>query len=57
MTAKLVAVVRSYPPTLGNPACGNLLFAYIAREQEDYVSLSFDTISSSGPNAAVIHYK
>ena len=27
------------------------------REQPDYVSLSFPTISSSGPNGAVIHYK
>lgn len=27
------------------------------REQQDYVSLSFPTISSSGPNGAVIHYK
>lgn len=26
-------------------------------QQEDFVSLSFATISSSGPNAAVIHYK
>ncbi|XP_030841519.1 xaa-Pro aminopeptidase 1-like [Strongylocentrotus purpuratus] len=26
-------------------------------EQEDFVSLSFDTISSMGPNGAVIHYK
>lgn len=26
-------------------------------KQEDFVGLSFDTISSSGPNAAVIHYK
>ncbi|XP_013419296.1 xaa-Pro aminopeptidase 1 isoform X2 [Lingula anatina] len=28
----------------------------IKRQQEDYVSLSFSTISSSGPNGAVIHY-
>lgn len=27
------------------------------RDQQDYVSLSFPTISSSGPNGAVIHYK
>ena len=27
------------------------------REQPDYVSLSFPTISSSGPNGAIIHYK
>jgi len=26
------------------------------REQEDIVGLSFDTISSSGPNGAIIHY-
>ncbi|KAK7009131.1 xaa-Pro aminopeptidase 1-like isoform X1 [Biomphalaria glabrata] len=26
-------------------------------EQEDFVSLSFDTISSVGPHAAIIHYK
>ena len=26
-------------------------------EQEDFVDLSFDTISSAGPNAAIIHYK
>ncbi|MDK2413724.1 M24 family metallopeptidase, partial [Aphanizomenon sp. 202] len=25
-------------------------------QQEDFLSLSFDTISASGPNAAVIHY-
>lgn len=25
-------------------------------QQEDYVSLSFDTISASGPNAAIVHY-
>ena len=27
------------------------------RVQPDYVSLSFPTISSSGPNGAIIHYK
>ncbi|XP_065919965.1 xaa-Pro aminopeptidase 1-like [Dysidea avara] len=27
------------------------------KELDDFVSLSFDTISSSGPNGAVIHYK
>jgi Xaa-Pro aminopeptidase len=27
------------------------------RKQKDFVGLSFDTISSTGPNAAVIHYK
>lgn len=26
-------------------------------QQKDFVSLSFDTISSSGPNGAIIHYK
>lgn len=29
----------------------------IKRGQEDYISLSFDTISSIGPHGAVIHYK
>ncbi|XP_067939810.1 xaa-Pro aminopeptidase 1-like [Watersipora subatra] len=29
----------------------------LKRQQEDYVSLSFDTISSCGPNAAINHYK
>lgn len=29
----------------------------IKRGQKDYVSLSFDTISSTGPHGAVIHYK
>lgn len=28
----------------------------LRREQEDFVSLSFPTISSSGPNGAIIHY-
>ncbi|KAK4123251.1 Creatinase/aminopeptidase [Parathielavia appendiculata] len=27
------------------------------KKQQDFVGLSFDTISSTGPNAAVIHYK
>ncbi|KAG7290992.1 hypothetical protein NEMBOFW57_000999 [Staphylotrichum longicolle] len=27
------------------------------KKQKDFVGLSFDTISSTGPNAAVIHYK
>ncbi|KAL1839947.1 hypothetical protein VTJ49DRAFT_991 [Mycothermus thermophilus] len=27
------------------------------KEEKDFVGLSFDTISSTGPNAAVIHYK
>ena len=27
------------------------------REQEDYVSLSFTTISSTGADGAIIHYK
>lgn len=26
------------------------------RQQEDYVGPSFETISASGPNAALIHY-
>ncbi|XP_018494166.1 xaa-Pro aminopeptidase 1 [Galendromus occidentalis] len=29
----------------------------LRRQQSDYVGLSFATISASGPNAAVIHYK
>jgi len=29
----------------------------VDREQEDYVSLSFRTISAVGSNAAVIHYR
>lgn len=29
----------------------------ISREQADFVGLSFDTISSVGANAAIIHYK
>ncbi|XP_062591961.1 xaa-Pro aminopeptidase 1-like [Saccostrea cucullata] len=29
----------------------------IKQEQDDFVSLSFATISSTGPNAAIIHYK
>ncbi|KAK3302551.1 peptidase M24, structural domain-containing protein [Chaetomium strumarium] len=29
----------------------------LRKEQKDFVGLSFDTISSTGPNAAVIHYK
>lgn len=27
------------------------------RKQQDFVGLSFETISSSGPNAAIIHYR
>src|SRR5205809_7003913 len=29
----------------------------IVRKHKHFVGLSFDTISSTGPNAAVIHYK
>ena len=29
----------------------------IYREQEDFVGPSFSTISSVGPNAAIIHYE
>ncbi|SPQ22717.1 bc1f0ce7-2f29-46ac-836b-763ee931995f [Thermothielavioides terrestris] len=29
----------------------------LRKKQKDFVGLSFDTISSTGPNAAVIHYK
>ena len=35
----------------------NLIFSFSHREQEDYVSLSFATISSVGSNGAIIHYK
>jgi Xaa-Pro aminopeptidase len=31
--------------------------AFICREQEDFVGPSFETISSVGPHAAIIHYK
>lgn len=35
-----------------------LIFAIgIARSQEGYVAASFETISASGPNGAIIHYK
>jgi len=30
---------------------------HVIREQKDYVSLSFSTISAVGSNAAVIHYR
>ncbi|XP_075732364.1 aminopeptidase P isoform X5 [Rhipicephalus microplus] len=30
---------------------------HFRREQEDYVGPSFETISASGPNAAIIHYR
>jgi len=30
---------------------------WFRRQQKDFVSLSFDTISSTGPNGAIIHYK
>ncbi len=33
------------------------LFFFLSRAQADFVSLSFDTISGSGPNGAIIHYK
>jgi Xaa-Pro aminopeptidase len=29
----------------------------LRRQQKDFVGLSFDTISSTGPNGAIIHYK
>ncbi|GAB1320092.1 putative Xaa-Pro aminopeptidase P [Madurella fahalii] len=29
----------------------------LRKKQKDFVGLSFDTISSTGPNAAIIHYK
>ena len=32
-------------------------FVLVFREQENFVSLSFETISAVGPNGAVIHYK
>jgi Xaa-Pro aminopeptidase len=34
----------------------NILIKFDNREQEDFVGLSFDTISASGPNGAIIHY-
>ena len=34
-----------------------MTFIYYSSEQEHYISLSFATISSVGPNGAVIHYK
>lgn len=30
---------------------------HVGREQSDYVSLSFSTISSVGANASIIHYR
>lgn len=33
------------------------VFHIFCRAQEDFVGLSFTTISSVGPNAAIIHYK
>ena len=33
-----------------------MIWIYYNREQEDFVDLSFDTISASGPNGAIIHY-
>lgn len=34
-----------------------LLFLGTFRQMEDFVGLSFTTISSAGPNGAIIHYK
>ncbi|CAG8506681.1 11537_t:CDS:10 [Scutellospora calospora] len=36
---------------------GSNRLAQFRAEQSDFVGLSFDTISSSGPNGAIIHYK
>jgi hypothetical protein len=32
-------------------------FVFLFREQEDFVGLSFETISAVGPHAAVVHYR
>lgn len=32
------------------------LFLILLREHEDFIDLSFSTISSSGPHGAIIHY-
>lgn len=34
-----------------------ILIFFLKRTQDDYVGPSFETISSSGPNAAIIHYR
>lgn len=34
-----------------------VFFSSFLRSQEGYVALSFATISASGPNGAIIHYK
>lgn len=33
-----------------------LIFGHFLRKQVDYVGASFETISASGPNGAIIHY-
>ena len=47
----------SSTPSLTPPPPPPLTPAPPPRVQPDYVSLSFPTISSSGPNGAIIHYK
>ena len=36
---------------------GSDMLDCLRSQQEGFISLSFDTISGSGPNGAVIHYK
>lgn len=36
---------------------GRIVLIFFPRELEYFKGLSFDTISSTGPNAAIIHYK
>jgi len=49
---KEVAAKRSVSELSGSDK-----LATFRAEQEDFVGLSFDTISSSGPNCAIMHYK
>jgi Xaa-Pro aminopeptidase len=40
-----------------NEVDGADMLESLRAKQPDYVGLSFDTISGSGPNGAIIHYK
>ena len=41
-----------------SPHAGHVtVYLCVRRQQSDYVSLSFDTISGVGPNGAIIHYR